>query len=260
LSATLIDGSGKLSQVPLLQTGPGHFEAPTFLNQPGAYFVRVESTTPVTNSDVVTQTTKIERTLTWVKPYSAEYAPVNEGGDSDAMDAWASLGGGARLTSPAQAFDFNAPVAASRTELFPWLMALAALLLPFDIGVRRIAVSFRKLLGFGHHELATATLERGGRMGQLMQAKARSTQLQEPVSLFERGGPGVRSRQRPQGAPPGASPAGSVGPAVSEGDEVEQDAPSQASATASELLRRRRRGVAEAPPEAPPENGDKPES
>ncbi|MCL5998262.1 MAG: VWA domain-containing protein [Chloroflexi bacterium] len=242
LTATLIDSEGKSQQIPLVQTAPGHYETPAYLDQPGAYFVRIESSTPVTGSQAgaqagtqpVTETLKIERTLAWVKPYSAEYAPSTGGGD--AMDAWAALGGGTQLANPAQAFELNVPVAASRTDLFPWLMALAALLLPFDIGVRRIAVSFRKLLGLGRRELAMASLERGGRMSQLMQAKTRGTQTQEPVSLFD------RSPRRGQPAPPWVQPGN---PAVTEdsAQEQEPESPSQAGATASELLRRRRRAA-----------------
>ena len=237
LSATLIDSQGNMSQAPLEETAPGHYEAPTFLEQPGAYFVRIESSTPVTGpvtgSNNVTETKKVERTLTWVKPYSAEYSPVTAGG-ADAMDAWAALGGGVSLTQPRQAFELNVPVAASRAELFPLLLALAAILLPFDIGVRRIAVSFRKLLGFGRHELATMTLERGGRMSQLMQAKSRSTQAQEPVSLFDQ--PSMRSSARPR-APTPTEPGVYVNPET----QAEQEAPPQAGSTASELLRRRRK-------------------
>jgi hypothetical protein len=232
LNATLIDSAGNSTQVPLVQTAPGHYEAPAYLDQPGAYFVRIESTAPVTNSVAPSDTIRIERTLTWAKPYSAEYSPVDVGG-SDAMQAWAALGGGARLTDVAQVFERNVPVAASRTELFPWLMALAAILLPFDVAVRRIAASFRKLLGLGRREMATVTAQRGSRMTQLMQAKARSIEMQQPVSLFD----SVTPRARPAVNAPGAR--------VIEVPKVEQppsevEAPSQATATAAELLRRRR--------------------
>jgi uncharacterized membrane protein len=229
LNATLFDSQGNTSQLPLVETAPGHYEAPTYLEQPGAYFVRIESTTPVTNSASVTQTTQVERTLTWVKPYSAEYSPNTPGG-ADTLDAWAALGGGAPLTSPKQAFELNVPVAASRTDLFPWLLALAAILLPLDIGVRRIVVSFRKLLGFGRRELAAMTLERGGRMSQLMQAKARSTQARAPVSLFEQSPTPARPRIP-------SSPAISPVPDI----QAEPETPTQPSKTASELLRRRRK-------------------
>jgi uncharacterized membrane protein len=249
LNATLIDSSGKTSQTPLVQTAPGHYEAPSDLAEPGAYFVRIESTVPVTNSSTVTQTQRLERTLTWVKPYSAEYAPASADA-SDALDAWAALGGGARLNAPAQAFELNAPVAASRSDLFPWLLALAAILLPFDIGVRRIAVSFRKLLGFGQPELATASLERGGRMSQLMQAKTRAAaqRTEAPASsLFAR--PGSNTRPRSPAAPvsadawqpsPGDATAGvSIAPPTA--DAGAEPPTATAGATASELLRRRRR-------------------
>jgi uncharacterized membrane protein len=231
LTATLIDADGNTSQVPLVQTAPGHFEAPAYLDNPGAYFVRIESSTPVTDSVAVSETARIERTLAWVKPYSAEYSPADSG--NDALDAWAALGGGARLNSPADAFALNVPVAASRTDLFPLLLALAALLLPFDIGVRRIAVSFRKLLGFGRRELAMATLERGGRMSQLMQAKSRGTTLQGTASLFDRSRPYTRVRSDATSRVTPEAP-------VDTGAGEPEPSP-QAGATASELLRRRRR-------------------
>ena len=249
LTATLIDSQGNSAQVPLQETAPGHYEAPAYLTQPGAYFMRIESTTPLSGTAATTGTTTIERTLAWVKPYSAEYAPHNNNG-SATMDAWAVLGGGARLNTPAQAFDLNAPVAASRTELFPWLMALAALLLPFDIGVRRIAVSFRKLLGFKRQELATATLERGGRMSQLLQAKTRGTQLDEAAPLFDRPAGGMSGaplrRRAPLQTQSAARPSGAVIPPVVETPPAPEPA-AQAGATAAELLRRRRKG-------APPPN------
>jgi len=237
LTATLIDNEGKSSQTPLIETAPGHYEAPAFLNQPGAYFMRIESTTPLTNGATASETVRVERTLAWVKPYSAEYAPTNNNG-ADAMDAWAALGGGTRLNTPSQVFELNVPAAASRTELFPWLMALAAVLLPFDIGVRRIAVSFRKLLGFGRLEAAraTASIERGGRMGQLLQAKSRGSKVLGPVPLFDQpaGNANTHGRLRPQSQ------------ALSQGVMPEPlspvtEPPTPAGATAAELLRRRRR-------------------
>jgi uncharacterized membrane protein len=251
LTATLIDNEGKSMQVPLVETAPGHFEAPAYLNQPGAYFMRLESTPVLTSTATASETVHIERTLAWVKPYSAEYEPTNTHG-SDSMDAWSALGGGARLNSPSQAFELNVPAAVSRTELFPWLMALAALLLPFDIGVRRIAVSFRKLLGFGRTDMArtSASIERGGRMSQLMQAKVRGSRVQEPVSLFDRPAGSITPRA-------GARSAGqTTGDVVPEQERAEpeatlSDAQAPAGATAAELLRRRRRGTQ--PPEIKPD-------
>jgi uncharacterized membrane protein len=232
LTATLFDSQGNSSQLPLVETAPGHYEAPAYLEQPGAYFVRIESATPISQTNGITQTTRVERMLTWVKPYSAEYSP-NAPGGADTLDAWAALGGGTQLTQAQQAFELNVPIAASRTSLFPFLLALAALLLPLDIGVRRIVVSFRKLLGLGRRELATATLERGGRMSQLIQAKARSTQVPAtPVSLFDT-------------APPVARPRRPVEPGLPTTPEISPEPEAPARSTAAELLRRRRRQRAE---------------
>ena len=254
LQATLIDSNGNSQQVPLMQTGPGRYEVDTFLSEPGAYFVRIQSTATntatngttngerINESEAVTGTAFIDKTLAWVKPYSSEYAPGPAA--DDALLAWASFGGGGVLEQPADAFRLDAPVAASRSDLFPLLLALAAFLLPLDIGVRRIAVSFRKLLGMApRRELAPATLEQGGRIGQLMRAKTRGSQSPASASAV------LRRRSGPAPSPR------ATGGGSSEGGEVQvPDTPITAGATASELLRRRRKQTGEGGGEGEPKN------
>ncbi|MFC1464966.1 MAG: VWA domain-containing protein [Candidatus Brachytrichaceae bacterium NZ_4S206] len=218
LTATVIDSDGQARELTLMQTAPGRYETETYLDQAGAYFVRVA---PVVTATEASQpaTGLGETTVAYVRPYSPEYAQM-EGGEENLRD-WASLGGGEALDSPAQAFALNAPVAASRTDLFPLLLALAALLLPFDVGVRRITVSLRKLLGLSGEKLAPAgNLESSGRMDQLLRAKARVTR--EPA-------PQIMPRRPAQTSPPS-----------SQTTAVEAPLPQQAAATASELLRRRK--------------------
>lgn len=242
LQATLIDSAGNTQQVALAQVGPGRYEGQTWLTEPGAYFVRIQSASSLTTTSTVTDATAIDaadhiRTLAWVKPYSSEYVPGP--GAEDALLAWASLGGGGVLNQPADAFRLDAPAAASRTDLFPWLLAIAACLLPFDIGVRRIAVSFRRLLGMvprremAARTLSAATLEQGGQIGQLMQAKARGSRTPGAAVLPQR-------RQVGVSASTGARATGS-GAGQADSDTQEPDAPATAGATAAELLRRRRR-------------------
>lgn len=179
LKATVLDSNGQSHDVSLLQTAPGHFEAEAFLEQPGAYFVRVLSADAVSGTAPSAASPIGETTLAWVKPYSPEYAPDDGGTGSAGNDAleqlrgWANTGGGEILTDPRMAFVLNAPAAASRTDLFPYLLALAAILLPFDVGVRRVTVSLRKLLGIQPKLAASHTLEQAGRMGQLLRAKNR---------------------------------------------------------------------------------------
>lgn len=220
LTATVIDSDGQARELTLTQTAPGRYEAETYLDQAGAYFVRVA---PVVTATEASQpaTGLGETTVAYVRPYSPEYAQA-EGGEENLRD-WAALGGGDALASPAQAFALNAPVAASRTDLFPLLLALAALLLPFDVGVRRITVSLRKLLGLSGEKLAPAgNLESSGRMDQLLRAKARVTR--EPA-------PQIMPRRPAQTSPPSSQ---------TTAGEAQAPLPQQAVATASELLRRRR--------------------
>ncbi len=232
LQATLIDSNGNAQQVALAQAGPGRYEGQTRLTEPGAYFVRIQSVSSLTATSTITEAADHIHTLTWVKPYSSEYVPGPSA--EDALLAWATLGGGTVLNQPADAFRLDAPAAASRTDLFPWLLAIAACLLPFDIGVRRIAVSFRKVLGMtGRREMAAATLEQGGRISQLMQAKARGSRTPGAIAPPQRRQAGVSASTGTRATGSGAGEATT--------DSQVPDAPTTAGATAAELLRRRRK-------------------
>ncbi len=134
LKATLLDADGNSREITLSQTAPGRYEADTTLTQSGAYFVRVASSTGE------------ESTTAYAQPYSPEYTSVSVNG-VETLRRLTSLADGEFLSDTAQAFDLNAPAAASRADLSLWLLALAALLFPLDIGVRRIAVSARRLAG-----------------------------------------------------------------------------------------------------------------
>jgi uncharacterized membrane protein len=232
LTATVIDSEGQMREVNLLQIAPGHFEAETFLDQPGAYFLRITSalSTPLPAGEGNAKSVLHgETTLAWVKPYSSEYAPSS--GGEDVLKDWAALGGGEVLSAGPQAFVLNAPAAASRTDLFPYLLALAALLLPFDVGVRRIAVSLRKLLGLGPKLAPAISMEQTGRMVQLMRAKGRV----RPEKLS----PQARVSFEEDAAP---KPTVSVMLGKHE-DDTAAEAASNAAATASELLKRRKQKV-----------------
>jgi len=141
LSATLVDADGRTRQLRMSQVSPGRYEAEVDLEQGAAYFVRV---TPAQSggesSPAVAGLT--EAVSGYVQPYSPEYA-AREGGEAN-LQAWAMLGGGETLETPAQAFAMNVPATAARTDLFPLLLVLSALLLPFDVGVRRIAAGLHR--------------------------------------------------------------------------------------------------------------------
>lgn len=170
LRAALIDSDGVARVIPLAQTAPGHFEGEVPAGIPGAYLARIES---IDATGAVT----VARTIPYARPYSAEYAPTTGSPLAD-LDAWAAQTGGGRLTSPGQAFEMNIPAAASRTDLFPLLLLLAALLLPFDVGARRVVVSLRWVWErFSLRRSATApavALASTERMTRLMAAKRKT--------------------------------------------------------------------------------------
>ena len=244
LTATIIDSDGKTAQVPLAQTAPGRFEADAPLDQPGSYFVRVASTA----GD--------ESTVAYVKPYSPEYNPT--AGGEDLLKAWAKLGGGEVLTSPAQAFDLNVPAAASRTDLSMLFLTLAALLLPLDIGVRRIAISLRKALARLLPQVARESL---------VMASASPASLNRLSNAKLRGSTAARSAAQPRAAATSnranlmASSATVGKPAANDQMAKPEDSPAkeesppilqpaqQSSATAAELLRRKKKQKRDAPAE-----------
>ncbi len=169
LSATLIDADGRARTLRMDQVSPGRYEVEADLAQAGAYFVRVapagEGAAGLT-----------EAIAGYVRPYSPEYT-VREGGSAN-LRAWAALANGDVLESPAQAFALNAPAAMARTDLSPLLLALAALLLPFDVGVRRIAANLRRRRAEQPAPAnAPPTL---AQTGKLLQAKTRASASRTP--------------------------------------------------------------------------------
>jgi uncharacterized membrane protein len=143
LTANVIDGNGQAREIGLTQIAPGRYEAETTLDQSGAYFVRVRP--GISDTTALSTSLFSEATVAYVKPYSAEYSRFGQRAE-DALRGLSELGGGVLLTEPSTAFTLSANIAAARVDLFPYLLALAALLLPFDIGVRRATIGLGKLL------------------------------------------------------------------------------------------------------------------
>jgi uncharacterized membrane protein len=240
LNATVIDADGKSQQVALAQTAPGRFEADANLDQSGSYFVRVA---PSEANDTVG-----ESTLAYVKPYSNEYSPANVNGD-ELLKTWAALGGGELLDSPRKAFELSAPAAASRTDLAPWLMLIATLILPFDIGIRRIGTSLRKLIRRNANDTAPqptfASAGSNKPLPRLMSVKARVEKAQpasqpRPQDLSAANRARIQSQSAQTSQTSGASVFGNEATPALKKPAPAAKAP-QSAATAAELLRRKRK-------------------
>lgn len=131
-SAVVVSPGLITTTVPLQQSAAGRYEGAFPATEEGAYLLQIEASGK--------DTANMRQTLGAVVPYSPEY----KGGDTDTglLARIAALTGGRVLSTDAinAPFDHNLAAATTSTDLWPLLLLVAILLLPFDVGVRRVAV------------------------------------------------------------------------------------------------------------------------
>ncbi|MCP4543377.1 MAG: VWA domain-containing protein [Chloroflexi bacterium] len=127
---SLVGPDGEPVLVELAQIAPGRYEGTFTPQEEGAYLMRL--TGSLEGEDAVALTTG------WVMGYSPEYAALE--GDPAYLAHLAELSGGVILEEPSDAFARTLRGEGSTRDLWPYLLGLATLLLPFDIGVRRLAL------------------------------------------------------------------------------------------------------------------------
>ncbi|MEE8390719.1 MAG: VWA domain-containing protein [Anaerolineae bacterium] len=132
-SVSLVGPDGEPTLVELAQIAPGRYEGTFVPQEEGAYLMRL--TGSLAGEEVVALTTG------WVMGYSPEYAALE--GDPAYLAHLAELGGGTALEEPSGAFAHTLRGEGSTRDLWPYLLGLATLLLPFDVGVRRLALGRR---------------------------------------------------------------------------------------------------------------------
>ena len=113
----------------LAATAHGRWEGAVPTTSVGTYLVRVT----VTSRGRVIHAT----TAGVAVPYSPEYRFL--GTDSRLLAQLAQAGGGTVLTDARSAASLPSPAVREDLDLSPWLLALAALLLPLDVAARRLA-------------------------------------------------------------------------------------------------------------------------
>ena len=131
VTASVVDPQGKAATVTLPPTAPGQYEADVPAVSPGAYLTGIralvhgrDATTPLRTGFVV--------------PYAPEYRTT--GADQHLLNDVTAIGGGTLLNDPARSFADNVPAVYAPRPLTPLLLLLALLLLPFDVGVRRLLI------------------------------------------------------------------------------------------------------------------------
>lgn len=117
-----------VSSLELSQVGPGRYRASLPSDQDGAWLVGVA----LSDGDRVIGKAVAEA----VQPWSPEYR-IGGGGDA-LMAEIGRLGGGGELDRPEQVFARPSQARQVPVPLWPWMLALAAVLLPVDVAARRL--------------------------------------------------------------------------------------------------------------------------
>ena len=134
--ATVVDPVSGQSQVELPQVAPGRYEARLPSTAEGAYFLNITQT----DAD---GTLQAGRPAGFVVPYSAEYRDLRP--NPELLGQIARQSGGRVLDTPGGLFDLDQAVAGRPRELWPWLLALAAVLFVFDVAARRLRMGWMDL-------------------------------------------------------------------------------------------------------------------
>jgi hypothetical protein len=132
--------TGLSTTVSALQQSPGVYGGTVKDLKQGVYEARIEQRDLTTGSVVANQSTG------FVVPYASEYvvSPDDARASADLVADLVQLGNGRRLdvASPAAAVAHDVASQPRPVALWPWLVALAALLFPLDVAVRRLSISF----------------------------------------------------------------------------------------------------------------------
>ncbi len=176
LSAHVVAPDLTAETVPLRQVAPGRYEGVFTPSAEGAYFVGVSGVQQGEASDV----TAVQQTTGWVLSYSPEYRALEA--DPRLLERIAHLTEGRQLSNPGQAFDHNLVARRAAMPIWPWLLLLAAVLLPLDVAVRRLIITRTDLerareaiaAFFSGPRLSPQAETHSGRFEQLKDAKERA--------------------------------------------------------------------------------------
>jgi len=253
LDAGIVGPSLQAQAVQLFQVAPGRYEGVFEPGEEGAYFIRMVGQ-PAPGADIPADV-RVAQTTGWVLTYSPEYRLPAGGQDLDLLNDLADLTGGGSLAGrPEAVYAHNVRASRAALPLWPWLLALAAILLPLDVGVRRLVLTAADL------RRVRAWLD--ARLGRLSPAREalRTEQIDRLLAARER----ARSELEGSGARQAAT---TPGERILPADERRQSTPSHpapedttsAPVTAASLAAHRRAARQEqAMPPAPAQPQEQP--
>jgi Ca-activated chloride channel family protein len=241
-SVTVVGPAGEPVRVQLAQTAPGRYEGAFVPQAQGAYLMRL-SASPPAGGGLEGGEDALALTTGWVMGYSPEYAALE--GDPAYLAGLAELGGGAVLVEPADVLVHDLKGAGVRRDLWPWLLGLAALLLPIDVGVRRLALGRRDLERARAWVVARLprrrprpVAEAPSPVGRLFEAKSRAGERRPggQVSASDAAPAELEVEEHPVPAPPQQVPS----PVSRERAEPGAEGAAEGGTLAGRLLKRRR--------------------
>jgi Mg-chelatase subunit ChlD len=125
MMARVVDRSGQIQELPLAQTAPGRYEGEFEAGEEGAYLVSILRAGTPPGLRVTGAT----------RPYSSEFSLRDS--DEEALRRIAQASNGVASVAPETVFTERGWASRPR-EIWPWLLATALVLLPFDIAIRRL--------------------------------------------------------------------------------------------------------------------------
>jgi hypothetical protein len=130
LTANVVHSLTRTSeQVALRQVAPGRYEATFDPGEEGAYLINVSNPGQT-----------LSQRAGWVMSYSPEYLLRDR--LDPVLEPVAELTGGRSMAdTPEAPFTHDIDAAQASVPLWPWLLLVATLLLPFDIAIRRLLVT-----------------------------------------------------------------------------------------------------------------------
>ncbi len=197
--------SGETREVTLNQQGPGEYRGSFDASELGSYIVTVAEKDPSGGERVSSTGFSL--------PYPAEYRSTRP--NRSLLARMAEQTKGIEETKPSQALAQVPTPGESISELWPLFIFLAAVVLPFDVGVRRIALPLREIIA---KALAAIRLRRRATssqqvvVGRLQQAKQRAQRpgsdgAAQPAATISSAEP--QPRREPVATAPAARPGSS---------------------------------------------------
>jgi len=135
IEANIISPNSEAQSVTFTQTAPGRYESEFTPTEQGIYLIHFSGTT-----NTRSESASFAETTGWALSYSPEYQRINP--NPDLLLRLSAFGNGQVASPlPTDIFSHNLKATRASQPTAPWLLLIAALLLPIDIAARRLNIT-----------------------------------------------------------------------------------------------------------------------